>query len=574
MAQTIRSRITRVLCVLVVSVLLLVFAICGLAQTAKLQLMQKTFDVVWKTVNDKYFDPRFGGVNWAAIRKEYEPQIATVRGDVEFRELLGRMLSEIKISHLRILDLETLDKQLARAVLTRGLALRDLDNQVVVTRTIDGSPAVTAGLRPGFVVKAIDGIPVTNARSAEAKLATDSERRRLTILDEADTTREIEIEHELPPVDKRESAPIFTGTRHVARLAGTMQAIRATANRRAVTAPLGEWISKADAKQETRHQTREHERCQETDAGSGCDDRHALADNEPEHFARCAPEREANADVFQMLLDVVRHHPVDADDSQDQSDQGKGSDQQRQRSRPLQRPCHQVVDGSDARERERRIQLADDLSDSRKDAHRIAARSHGEIPETGSAVQRRIDGPFVRLVQAGVLDIADNANDDRPRTGSAATLAQPLADCTLIRKETLRPRPIDDDGFDGRRQSVAFVEEPSFEERMTDETKVFACDRDPWRHGFGLSRWEWRHLKLEVVEARRRGERKGWRTTELPRALQALRLLRSSPARHSLGTTAAARARWSQRRHRPRTGIFTPFVGQNRQSSGRETDKP
>src|SRR4030095_10282880 len=100
MAQIMRSRITPVLCALVVSVLLLAFEICGLAQTVELQLMQKTFDVVWKTVNDKYFDPRFGGVNWAAIRKQYEPQVATVRGDVEFRELLRHMLQEIQILQL------------------------------------------------------------------------------------------------------------------------------------------------------------------------------------------------------------------------------------------------------------------------------------------------------------------------------------------------------------------------------------------------------------------------------------------------------------------------------------------
>jgi hypothetical protein len=77
----------------------------------------------------------------------------------------------------------------------------------------------------------------------------------------------------------------------------------------------------------------------------------------------------------------------------------------------------------------------------------------------------------------------------------------PDTDRTLIRKETLRPGPIDDDGFDGRRQCIAFLKEPSFEERQTEETKVLGCDRDPWHHRLGLSRWEWRHLKPEIIEA-------------------------------------------------------------------------
>src|SRR5262245_12743763 len=105
----------------------------GFAQTSRessLQLWQKTFDVVWKTVNEKYFDPSFGGVDWAATRLRYAPQIAEARSEVEFRELLTRMLREIKISHLQILDFATLEKSMARAVVTRGLGLRDIDNRV------------------------------------------------------------------------------------------------------------------------------------------------------------------------------------------------------------------------------------------------------------------------------------------------------------------------------------------------------------------------------------------------------------------------------------------------------------
>jgi C-terminal processing protease CtpA/Prc len=62
------------------------------------------------------------------------------------------MLDEIKISHLNILELTRLDKLLGRSVVNRGVALRDNDNQVVVTRVIEGSPAAAARLRMGFIV--------------------------------------------------------------------------------------------------------------------------------------------------------------------------------------------------------------------------------------------------------------------------------------------------------------------------------------------------------------------------------------------------------------------------------------
>jgi carboxyl-terminal processing protease len=200
------------------SVLLLAFTIHGLAQLAKQtnpQVRQKTFDTVWKTVNDKSVAPQYGGVDWAAIKQRYEPQITGVHSDEEFQDVLDRMLSEIKVSHLHIVDLTKLNEQLGRAIVKRGMALRDLDNQVVVTRIIDGSPAAATGLRPGYVVNAIDGQSVVSARSAETKLAQDDEKHRLNIIDEANTSREIEIGYALPPAEKLVSARIGPAFRHV-----------------------------------------------------------------------------------------------------------------------------------------------------------------------------------------------------------------------------------------------------------------------------------------------------------------------------------------------------------------------
>jgi C-terminal processing protease CtpA/Prc len=197
--------------------LVLAFAIRGPAQIptrSDPKLLHKTFDAVWNTVNNKFYDPTFGGVDWVAVRKKYEPQIESVSSDAEFRDLLSRMLSEIKISHLSILDLENLDKLLARAEVTRGLTLRDLDNQVVVTRIIEASSAATRGVQPGFIIKAIDGVAVTNARDAERTLATDAANHRLAVVDETNTTREIEVAHKLPPKDRLESIPLLTGARY------------------------------------------------------------------------------------------------------------------------------------------------------------------------------------------------------------------------------------------------------------------------------------------------------------------------------------------------------------------------
>src|SRR5689334_11036016 len=66
------------------------------------QTRQKTFDVVWKTVNGKFYDPKFGGVDWANVRERYQLQVANVKTDDEFYELLEKMLKELRVSHLGI----------------------------------------------------------------------------------------------------------------------------------------------------------------------------------------------------------------------------------------------------------------------------------------------------------------------------------------------------------------------------------------------------------------------------------------------------------------------------------------
>ena len=215
------SRIRFVLmCIVLASASLATLALerGGVAQSspdANARLRQRTFDVVWKTINDKYFDPQFGGVDWAAVKGKYAPQLAGVKGDTEFIDLLSRMLGELKISHLRILVLANLPKELARAVVTRGVALRTLDQQIVVTRVIERSPAAAAGLKPGFVVTAVDGAPLSDARSAEAAIAGDTMTHRLTILDDTGTRREVSVGYELPAEDRRVSYQILNGQRHV-----------------------------------------------------------------------------------------------------------------------------------------------------------------------------------------------------------------------------------------------------------------------------------------------------------------------------------------------------------------------
>ena len=60
---------------------------------------QKAFEIVWQTVNERFYDRGFGGVDWLAARKRYEPLIAAATSDAQVHNLLQEMINELHQSH-------------------------------------------------------------------------------------------------------------------------------------------------------------------------------------------------------------------------------------------------------------------------------------------------------------------------------------------------------------------------------------------------------------------------------------------------------------------------------------------
>ena len=119
---------------------------------------EETFAVVWQTVNDAYFDPKFGGLDWAAVREKYRPQLAQAAGKPELRALLQAMLGELQKTHFAILPRETAVYQPGERVRigTTGADVKVIANEVVITRVRAGSPAAAAGLKPGDAVRRVN----------------------------------------------------------------------------------------------------------------------------------------------------------------------------------------------------------------------------------------------------------------------------------------------------------------------------------------------------------------------------------------------------------------------------------
>ena len=135
------------------------------------------FEFVWATIDERFYDPEFGGVDWDAIHDQYLPDVVAAENDREFLELMNEMLFELDVSHLFIVPPDT---AFVDPVLTTegelGIHVRLLDAEWVITDIEPASPAAEAGLRPGFLLETVGGQSVTEIAAAAFPLPPLHER--------------------------------------------------------------------------------------------------------------------------------------------------------------------------------------------------------------------------------------------------------------------------------------------------------------------------------------------------------------------------------------------------------------
>jgi carboxyl-terminal processing protease len=174
-------------------ILLLTGALGFAGQTARTpDLNRKTFEKIWSTVNDRFYDPGFLGVDWKRAHDRYVTQAGAATTDENFYRIVNEMLGLIHVSHLQALSPAVSQNKPAQTPGITGLRLRSADAQVVVFQSLPGLPAASAGIRAGFAITAIDGVPPADPDAASKALAGPAGSSvRIRVLDEHDAEREI-----------------------------------------------------------------------------------------------------------------------------------------------------------------------------------------------------------------------------------------------------------------------------------------------------------------------------------------------------------------------------------------------
>lgn len=122
---------------------------------------QPALDMVWNTINEKYYDATLNGVDWRAVRARYEPLLQATDGDDDYWELLDKMTGELRDSHTRVHSAKQAEQQRNNEAHGLGINFRELTtakgNLLVLTSVHPESDAYWAGVRAGMVITRIEG---------------------------------------------------------------------------------------------------------------------------------------------------------------------------------------------------------------------------------------------------------------------------------------------------------------------------------------------------------------------------------------------------------------------------------
>lgn len=126
----------------------------------------ETFAALDQTVRTEFYDPHFGGRDWAAISARYRKAMVEAKSDAEFQRLGHQMLKELGVSHVGLERLNKAAPRMGLAVLTEVV-----DGMHVVVDIDPASGARAAGLRIGDRI--LDPAAMRGPREQPARLGIE-----------------------------------------------------------------------------------------------------------------------------------------------------------------------------------------------------------------------------------------------------------------------------------------------------------------------------------------------------------------------------------------------------------------
>ena len=132
---------------------------------------EAAFEFVWRTVDQRYYDPKMNGVDWQAVGARWRARVLEAPDDDAFWDRLDRMAGELRDVHTRVVSPKRARLLERFQSVSLGFAFRPLADALVVTGVNGESDAWWAGVRPGMTLTEVDGEP---AQAVYARLRAEA----------------------------------------------------------------------------------------------------------------------------------------------------------------------------------------------------------------------------------------------------------------------------------------------------------------------------------------------------------------------------------------------------------------
>jgi len=151
------------------------------------------FDQAWSIVNEEYYDPNFGGVDWQDLRSKYRPQIEGRSNWKKMYQILNQMLGELDDLHSSAVMPAKMRIDVQHKNADLGLQFYKTDNCYVVLFVFPNSSAQKAGIQPGWILEKWNDKQMYQAKSKLPNSVSSKENLRLEFRDAFDLIRKISI---------------------------------------------------------------------------------------------------------------------------------------------------------------------------------------------------------------------------------------------------------------------------------------------------------------------------------------------------------------------------------------------
>jgi C-terminal processing protease CtpA/Prc len=149
------------------------------------------FEEAWAGQRDGYYDAKYNGADWNAVRKTYAPLIEGCRTPDEMRAILRLMIGELNSSHSGVSAPAAGGGGrgvVGQLGLTFDRAGYEGSGKLKITEVLPLSPAALAKIQPGEELRSVDGVAIGPHVNLDEQLQHKIDRRVTLRINDRDVT--------------------------------------------------------------------------------------------------------------------------------------------------------------------------------------------------------------------------------------------------------------------------------------------------------------------------------------------------------------------------------------------------